>query len=623
MVMKKYFCFVLLFVLIVVLYAVMPHTSDDSIPVTYANEEEEIVVDETVYKDLPIKNLYVDLYNDYNTDNIYWSKNGGYYYLYLPKGYDRSKMRINFSDKENVQVSVYDKDNNFITKLINNTSCEAFSEHNTLILKTNINSKKVYTYKIAIIQSNVPSVSIYFNNGARDFSAINNSVYHTVSRKGFVYIVDEDGNELYSKLDGVRGRGNATWKRPKKPYQFKLENKADVLGMGSAKTWNLVTNTLDGTLSRNSTFLELAKRLNINYAIDYKPVELYINGKYHGSYLLTEKPQVKENRIEVDESEFLFEIENHPSGSDYVTTKRGLVVTIKNPDPDELTSAQKAKVKKQAVAYLNKVEDAIYGGNEERLKEIIDYDSFAKFYWAQEISENFDAIRGSNYFYTKDGKLYAGPGWDFDSSLNRSWNYSNQGEFYVLSNSLLQGRIRGNWYRALMGKTDFNAEVDRIYYEYYDQINSLTKFLDNYTSYISSSAKMNYMRWEYKTRVYYRDPLPGDDTLRGSVNNLKRYLNNRLSFYKRQYSGMIYKDFTYKYTDTKGKEHEETLKENEKVTLPKNVGDTITIYGDGKELKKIETKDIGEVKLTYSNKTGNRYKKINKITYTFNFERGA
>ena len=59
-----------------------------------------------------------------------------------------------------------------------------------------------------------------------------------------------------------------------------------------------------GTLSRNATFLEFGKKLGIDYSVDYQPVELYVNGKYHGSYLLTEKVQVKKNRVDIDEKNY-------------------------------------------------------------------------------------------------------------------------------------------------------------------------------------------------------------------------------------------------------------------------------------------------------------------------------
>ena len=596
--------------------------TDDGSNIAFSGEiNQNDIVDATVYPNLPIKNFYIDLLDDTDADNITWSAHGSNNYLFLSSAYDRNRIRVHFSDKPNVQVSAYDDKGNLLGVIKNDSYTDVFKE-NKVTLKTDINSKKVYTYKVVVMQSSVPSVSIKLDGGAKAFSQINASVNHNVKRAGNVVFADKD-NIISTGMDEMRGRGNATWKRVKKPYQIKLDSKQDVFGMGKGKTWALITNTLDGTLSRNATFLEFGKKLGIDYSVDYQPVELYINGKYHGSYLLTEKVQVKKNRVDIDEKELLFEIENHPAGNDYVTTKRGLIVTIKNPDFDEISASERAEVKKKALAYLNKVENVIYGGSDEELRETIDYESFAKFYWLQEISENFDAIRGSNYFYTKDGKLYAGPGWDFDSTLNRSWAFGKQNEFYVLSNGLLQGRIRGNWYRALMKRTSFSNKVDQIYYDYNDQFESLDEFMSSYISNVKSSAKMNYVRWEFRTRVYYRDPIPGDDSLAGNINNLKNNLKNRLAFYRRQYSGMIYKDFVYKYTDSNGNEHEVPLYMHQVNRLPKDVGDSIKIYSGDKELKKIDTKDIGEVKLTYENKTGNAYKKYNRLTYTFNFERGA
>ena len=105
----------------------------------------------------------------------------------------------------------------------------------------------------------------------------------------YVPIIDKDNNKIYSKLESFKGRGNRTWERYKKPYQIKFKDKLDLFGMGNAKTYNLITNTFDGTLARNYIFFDLSKKLGLEYSVDAEPVDLYINNNYMGSYLLTEK----------------------------------------------------------------------------------------------------------------------------------------------------------------------------------------------------------------------------------------------------------------------------------------------------------------------------------------------
>ena len=35
----------------------------------------------------------------------------------------------------------------------------------------------------------------------------------------------------------IKGRGNSTWRNPKKPYKIKLDEEADIFGLGANKHW--------------------------------------------------------------------------------------------------------------------------------------------------------------------------------------------------------------------------------------------------------------------------------------------------------------------------------------------------------------------------------------------------
>ena len=224
-------------------------------------KKEEIILDTTVYDNLPINNLYVDLGSDSLTDNINWANKNGTYILYLPKEYNRDNLRVTFYDKPNTQVTVYNKDGNELGKIINNKETNLLKD-DEVIIKTNINSKNVHTYKLKIMQSGLPSVSINLPKGDQDLQRVHASANHTVETTGDILIIDKDNNKIYSKLESFKGRGNRTWERYKKPYQIKFKDKIDLFNMGNAKAYNLITNTFDGTLARNYIFFDLSKKLS-------------------------------------------------------------------------------------------------------------------------------------------------------------------------------------------------------------------------------------------------------------------------------------------------------------------------------------------------------------------------
>ena len=73
-----------------------------------------------------------------------------------------------------------------------------------------------------------------------------------VDRENYIdgdYYLDANGCGDYVSIGSaenplplvIRGRGNATWNAPKKPYRLKLESKASLLGMPKSKHWILIT----------------------------------------------------------------------------------------------------------------------------------------------------------------------------------------------------------------------------------------------------------------------------------------------------------------------------------------------------------------------------------------------
>ena len=80
----------------------------------------------------------------------------------------------------------------------------------------------------------------------------------------------------------IKGRGNATWLQPKKPLQFKLSQKVDLLGLGKHRKWILLANSMDYTNLRTDTALYIEKMVGEKFAYQGKFVELYVDDSYEG-----------------------------------------------------------------------------------------------------------------------------------------------------------------------------------------------------------------------------------------------------------------------------------------------------------------------------------------------------
>ena len=247
------------------------------------------------------------------------------------------------------------------------------------------------------------------------------------------------GTELPLKY--LRGRGNSTWLEAKKPFKLRLEESADILGMGANEHWVLLANAKDESLLRNRIISCIGEAFGLPYTSKFVPVDLVVNGEYQGSYLLGEQVRIGENRIEIDKLKKSVTEEPElgggyllamaPSEKDpeigKIILNSGLSFLVDTPDFTEYNESQQEALAAQKAYignYLQRVEDAVYGedfrnGQGEALSDLMDLESAAKYWWVQTFAFNDDGFAStSTYLYkVRDGKLYWGPLWDFDRSL--------------------------------------------------------------------------------------------------------------------------------------------------------------------------------------------------------------
>lgn len=285
------------------------------------------------------------------------------------------------------------------------------------------------------------------------------------------HLVITDGitTEYSGALEYIKGRGNGGWTRPQKPYNIKLASKSNLFGMGAAKKYSLLANYDEYSCIKNKVALEFADKVGIEYTSGTQQVDVYINNKFAGNYLLTEPVEVRESRInifDIDELNEFFnpqikfetpqlmgdlyedawekrfsyrwtDLKNQAAADinggyllelemggryrddpdDGFVSGYGQPVIIKTP---EYASQQQVEYIRD---YYQKFEDALisddgYNSEGKHYSEYIDVESFAKMYVFQEYVQNLDAGITSCFMYKDlDGKLKAGPVWDMDKAI--------------------------------------------------------------------------------------------------------------------------------------------------------------------------------------------------------------
>lgn len=273
------------------------------------------------------------------------------------------------------------------------------------------------TVQLTFLQSaHVAAVYIHTASGSMD--RIHRSKEY--EEKARTVVVDANGRLEYAQRDirgdRIKGRGNTTWDAPKKSYNLTLKDESDLLGMAPAKSWVLISNAFDASGLRNKIVYDFAGRIGLRWTPRCEYADVYLNGEYAGLYLLTEKIEVSEARLNLGAGAALFSIETQSTtakDSHWFATDAGLKIQVRHPGRPGETKLRRLREEMQAV------EDALVSGTED-LSEFIDLDSWARKYLLEEIFLNVDAALNSQYCYRDaqgSGKLFAGPAWDYDRAL--------------------------------------------------------------------------------------------------------------------------------------------------------------------------------------------------------------
>ncbi len=236
-------------------------------------------------------------------------------------------------------------------------------------------------------------------------------------RRNGIASLAEAGNYDFAGIPmEIMGRGNSTWTgRGKRPYQLRFNEPTDVLGMGEARKWVLLACALDKSLLRPLVAHRLSESLALAWTPDIRPVELEINGKYHGIYLLAEKVEPGESRLSLPEGAVLFHADARADKAASFVLRNGLRVAPDAPVWDEMTAEDRQRLEEALVA----AETALYDGAPGEWMQYFELDALIDWFLAEEITNNLDsAMVASVYFMlTPEGKLRFGPVWDFDLSM--------------------------------------------------------------------------------------------------------------------------------------------------------------------------------------------------------------
>lgn len=355
--------------------------------------------------------------------------------------------------------------------------------------------------------------------------------------EGNGYVEDSDTLQMQ-----IKGRGNSTWRMPKKPMRLKFPKKVSIAGLNKAKSFVLLNNMIDPTMMRNSIAMWLAKNLEVPYANEMIPCHVFMNNHYIGVYTLTHKVGFSSGSIHdiKDESGILFEIstemdEKYCFRSDI----SNLPVMIKDPDFDELYEDE---LKKDSTAMTPEMRVALWQedfNNAEssairnKSPEAFDIESFINYILVFDISGNNELSNSKSIYMHKDNleagsKYKFGPVWDFDISFNSAFpisggGYSTREPEYKFTLPRLFDTLR------------YLPKVDSLYRERYRYFENnlfydLLDFIDEYASLIEMSAEIDGKIWTMNSGMGNWGYILCSSGHAKHVKNLKDWIELRIKY---------------------------------------------------------------------------------------------
>ena len=343
-------------------------------------------------------------------------------------------------------------------------------------------------------ETNIPIVEINVKDGS-DIDSKEN--WKTASLLITGDFCDEENLDIEEFQ--IKGRGNSSWSLPKKPYSIKLFSKEKILGMKKSKRWVLIANYSDKTLLRNYFVSKLGNNLyKTVWNPSFKSVNLIVNGKYQGVYLIGEQIRIDKNRVDIDdisETEdggFIFEINQRLDEKFNFITENAVCISLK--DPDDVSTEIQEAVKNIIQNAESVLFSEDYTDSENGYTKYFDVYSVIDWYIMNELGKNVDSANFSSiYFYydSSDNLLHMGPNWDFDIAFGNV-NYNGCDSYtglYVKENSI--------WIKRMFTDAEFVEKLKNRWNETKSELqNYINSELQSYVDILSDAAEINFKKWD-------------------------------------------------------------------------------------------------------------------------------
>jgi hypothetical protein len=338
----------------------------------------------------------------------------------------------------------------------------------------------------------------------------------------------------------IMGLGTINWYYPdyttssstdkllaKNTFALRFNSTISLLDDPKGMMWELFPNNGDMTFLHNQTAFYLGKLSKLDYTPRAHFVELFLNSRFYGTYLLAERLEISADKVNVGDDGYILSVGSDEQGSTFNTDHLDRAVTVVAP----------AKPSAEAMSYIKNyvlmAEKALFSSdftNESSgWQKYMDMDSFVDWYLINEIAKNKDGAFKTNCMMNlkKGDKLKMGPLWNFEDAFDNNSQTGATG--FVVKNA--------TWIARLFQDPAFVAKVKERFGYFFDHQQDLISEINANAAYLKYAVRENDNRWH--TFDGYTSSSKDTWTVYGSmVTNMKTWLATRLNWMKKEFDAM-------------------------------------------------------------------------------------
>jgi hypothetical protein len=382
---------------------------------------------------------------------------------------------------------------------------------------------KTYTYQLYVLSNYSPKHQYVLELNGLNLDSMTREEF----QQGFATVRQQETLLLTESMEvNVRHRGNSSWaNHEKKPFRIEFNQSIEMMGLDAHDTFYLISMHADKALMRDVLAHQLASLLGIERTNQTRYVELYINGLYHGLYMLIEDRTYTDVDPSANDIQFSLELDYRAEWESYNNAvwfyANGTPYVFKRPnDPSNETVSQ-------VKSYIESLQNMLSNGIVDRTQ--IDIHNWVTYFFIQEYFKNVDAWGLSTFLYKEaNAPLMFGPVWDFDLSVGNADyvddTYSKHYGYWFITHFL------AIWPNLALNVEEIQEAFHDVIIDFYvNEFQTWLMMIDTLGVSLIPYAERNFERWPVLNEYVW--PNPNElitSTYYEQVQFVKNFLEDRL-----------------------------------------------------------------------------------------------